>query len=92
METTFSSFEPLPKSPSELLTESLKKKDKLERRKQILATLGEIEELKSDYLGMSSFFYSRQLNIIYEFDNGVINGLVKPSAEVEAHIRKINNI
>jgi hypothetical protein len=88
MESTFASFEPLPRSPSELLTESLK----LERRKQILATLGEIEELKSDYLGVSSFFYSRKLNIVYEFDNGILNSLVKPTAEVEAHIRKINNI
>jgi hypothetical protein len=91
METTFASFEPLPSSPSELLAKSLKQKDKHERREQILATLGEVEKLKSDYLGVSDFFYSRRLNIVYEFDNG-INSLVKPSANVEAHIRKINNI
>ncbi len=84
-------FTPLPKTPSELHQESLKQKDKEERRKQILNSLGEIEELKSDILGMSSYFYSKQQNVVYEFDN-YLNSLLRPSADVEEHIRKLNNL
>lgn len=84
-------FTPLPKTPSELHQESLKQKDKEERRKQILNSLGEIEELKSDILGMSSYFYSKQQNIVYEFDN-YLNNLLRPTADVEEHIRKLNNL
>ena len=60
-------------------------------RDNLLKSLGDIEELKSDYLGMSSFYYSRKANIIYEVDNDTIS-LSKPDPEVEEHIRKINNL
>lgn len=84
-------FECLPPSPSELLRKTLEEKDKEMRRENLLKSLGDIEELKSDYFGMSSFYYSRKADIIYELENCDVC-LRKPDSVVEQHIRKINNL
>jgi hypothetical protein len=55
-----------------------------------LRMLGAVE-IKSDYLGVSSFYYSKKDDRMYEVDNVRIQ-LLKPSAEVEAHLRKLNNL
>lgn len=55
-----------------------------------LRMLGAVE-IKSDYLGVSSFYYSKKGDTMYEVDNVRIQ-LLKPSAEVEAHLRKLNNL
>ena len=91
MENSFAKFEPLPKTPSDLLRETLQQKDKIETKNTVLKALGELEELKSDYLGMSSFYYSRKANIVYEYDN-YKGCLVKPTTGVESHIRELNKV
>jgi hypothetical protein len=91
MESEFATFEPLPLSPSEILKKNLEEKDKEQQRVNLLNALGDIEELKSNYLGMSSFYYSRKANKIYEYDNSK-HQLLKPNSEVEARIRQLNNL
>ena len=91
MEDNFAPFEPLPLSPSEILQKNLQEKDRIEQKTKLLNALGDIIELKSDYLGMSSFYYSRKANIVYEYDNST-HQLLKPNSDVEAHIRQLNNL
>ncbi len=91
MEDKFARFEPLPLSPSEILQKNLQEKDKKEQKTKLLMALGDIEELNSDYHGMSSFYYSRKANIIYEYDN-YMHELKKPDSDVETHIRQLNNL
>lgn len=91
MDYEVAKFEQLPETPSEKLNKTLKKQDNETMRNNLLKSLGDIEILKSDYLGTSSFYYSRKADIVYELDNYKIC-LVKPTSEVEKHIRKINNL
>lgn len=91
MYSEFAEFQPLPSSPSTILYKTLEENNKKLMRENLIKSLGDVRELKSDYLGMSSFYYSRKADIIYELDNSRVC-LVKPSFEVEERIRKINNL
>lgn len=91
MYSELAKFECLPPSPSELLHKTLQERDKKIMRDNLLKALGDVEELYSDYLGMSSFYYYRKADIIYEIDNYKVC-LLKPDSVVEEHIRKINNL
>lgn len=91
MDYDFAKFESLPETPSEKLSKTLKEQDKKIMIDNLLKSLGDIEELNSDYFGMSSFYYSRKADIIYELEN-YTGCLVKPSSAVEKHIREINNL
>ena len=61
------------------------------KRDSILEAISPVVKLKSDYLGVSSFYYNEEHNKIYEIDNSNIQ-LTKPSLGVENHIRSLNNL
>ena len=65
--------------------------NKTEKINKILNALGEVEILKSDYLGRSSYYYNKHHNIIYEIDNDNAQ-LMKPSGDVDTHLRKLNSL
>jgi hypothetical protein len=92
MSLTYASFEPLPThiftakpAPTDAEKE---KQEKIMRNR--LRMLGAVE-IKSDYLGVSTYYYSKKDDIIYEVDNVRIQ-LLKPTAEVESHLRQLNNL
>jgi hypothetical protein len=53
-------------------------------------------KLKSDYFGMSSFYYNKEKDIVLEvknYDDGQGNPLFfKPKLNIEEHIRELNNL
>ncbi len=48
-------------------------------------------KLKSDYLGMDIFFYNKKQNIIYYITHNKYR-LLKPSYDIEQHIREYNKL
>lgn len=65
--------------------------DNAEKLKQLLSAIGPVINLRSDYLGMTSFYYNTAANKIYEIDNTEVK-LVPVAAGVDAHLRELNNL
>ena len=66
-------------------------KTKADKRAEFIAAMGPFKELKSDYLGTSSYFYNVSQNKIYEYDNYTW-AVGVPSKEVEERLRVMNSL
>lgn len=92
MSLEYATFEPLPSytfpsTPAPTNAER-EKEEKIMRNR--LHMLGAVE-IKSNYLNTSTYYYSKKDDIIYEVDNVRIQ-LLKPTSEVESHLRKLNDL
>jgi hypothetical protein len=62
------------------------------RRQELLNQLGNVTELESDYLGMSSYYYNSEQDRIYEIVNVGNVRIEIPSPDVNKHLREINHL
>jgi hypothetical protein len=89
-------------APFEPLQESINERKKIEkiRYEERQSKLSEIkkmyglEELKSDYYNMTTYYYQRNKGYIWGFENSVnnIGVLFKPQKNEFEHIKRLNQI
>lgn len=63
----------------------------MEAKAAVLAALGPVRELVSDYLGMTSFYVDERSNRIYGIDN-TTGALTAVSPTEDAHLRELNGL
>ncbi len=61
-------------------------------KKELLDIIEPTIELKSDYLGMSSYYYNELHDTIYEIDNSNMKLSKVKNDTVIKHLRELNNI
>lgn len=86
----YAPFTPLPPTPSEQLKKKLDQKELENNKKELIKNM-KLIELKSDYLGMTTYYYSKYMNEILgiEYDSAVPH---KVSFEEDKHLRQLNNL
>jgi len=90
----YAPFEPLPEDianrENAIKVNSIKRQGLI----QSIVTKYKLVELRSDYLGRSSFYYDRRNNFIWEVNNDGFDTpkLFKPTFDVYMHIANLNNI